>query len=128
MCWILKIPFEKGLIAHSDGDCLFHALAEALLGSLALGDLGTFFPDTDPKYESYDSELIAKNAISYIKTKFFHFLLGLKKITQHTSQAFYQLIPLQDFNEEWTDEKLYKKYGLTEDEINFIESMIRPME
>lgn len=93
-----------------------------------LGEPNSISTETYIMNGPYDSELIAKNAISYIKTKFFHFLLGLKKITQHTSQAFYQLIPLQDFNEEWTDEKLYKKYGLTEDEINFIESMIRPME
>ncbi len=65
----VKIPFEKGLIAHSDGDCLFHALAEALLGSLALGDLGTFFPDTDPKYESYDSELILIEVLNMVKAR-----------------------------------------------------------
>jgi site-specific DNA-methyltransferase (adenine-specific) len=76
----------------------------------------------------YDSEVQAVNAVSYIKTKFFHFLLGLKKITQHTTANTYQFIPLQDFSEPWTDEKLYKKYGLTEDEVAFIESMIRPMD
>ena len=43
-------------------------------------------------------------------------------------KIFNSFIPLQDFNEEWTDEKLYKKYGLTQEEIDFIESMIRPME
>ena len=69
-----------------------------------------------------------KNAISYIETNFFHFLLGLKKITQDATLKVYQFVPLQDFNETWTDEKLYKKYGLTQEEIDFIESMIRPME
>ncbi len=69
-----------------------------------------------------------KNAISYIETNFFHFLLGLKKITQDATLKVYQFVPLQDFNEPWTDEKLYKKYGLTQEEIDFIESMIRPME
>ena len=71
---------------------------------------------------------ITRNAYTYTQTKFFHFMLGLKKITQHTTNKVYSLIPLQDFSESWTDEKLYKKYGLTEEEINFIESMIRPME
>lgn len=71
---------------------------------------------------------ITRNAYTYTQTKFFHFMLGLKKITQHTTNKVYSLIPLQDFSEPWTDEKLYKKYGLTEEEINFIESMIRPME
>lgn len=76
----------------------------------------------------YKSEIEASNVITYIKTKFFHFLLGLKKITQHTTTNTYQFIPMQDFSKSWTDEKLYKKYGLTEVEIAFIESMIRPMD
>jgi site-specific DNA-methyltransferase (adenine-specific) len=52
----------------------------------------------------------------------------LKKNTQHATNKVYQYVPLQDFSESWTDEKLYQKYQLTEDEIAFIESMIRPME
>jgi site-specific DNA-methyltransferase (adenine-specific) len=68
------------------------------------------------------------NVRSYIETKFFHFMVSLKKITQEARRGVYELVPLQDFSEPWTDEKLYKKYGLTEDEIGFIESMIRPME
>ncbi|MCX6054093.1 MAG: hypothetical protein NTZ74_04105 [Chloroflexi bacterium] len=76
----------------------------------------------------YKSRQEAENVCGYIGTKFFHFLLGLKKNTQHTSQAFYTFIPLQDFSESWTDEKLYAKYGFTKDEIIFIESMVRPMD
>lgn len=76
----------------------------------------------------YKSEAEAKNACSYIRTKFFHFLLGLRKITQHTATKTYGFIPIQDFAKPWTDEKLYKKYGLSKDEIGFIESMVRPME
>jgi site-specific DNA-methyltransferase (adenine-specific) len=69
-----------------------------------------------------------ENVLSYIKTKFFHFMVGLKKNTQECRRNVYELVPMQDFAESWTDEKLYKKYKLTEDEIAFIESMIRPME
>lgn len=76
----------------------------------------------------YQSESEAKNVCSYINTKFFHLLLGLRKITQHTTSGTYKLIPIQDFSEPWTDEKLYAKYGLSENERGFIESMIRPME
>lgn len=76
----------------------------------------------------FEEENIAKNVFSYSQTKFFHFLLGLKKITQHTTQKVYQFVPIQDFSHPWTDEMLYKKYNLTEEEIAFIESMIRPME
>ena len=76
----------------------------------------------------YKSESEAKNAISYIKTKFFHFMVGLKKYTQHTTKAVYQLVPMQDFSKPWADEELYKKYNLSQEEIDFIESMIKPME
>lgn len=69
-----------------------------------------------------------KNALTYINTKFFHFLVSLKKITQEARRGVYEFVPIQDFSESWTDEKLYKKYGLNEEEIQFIESMIRPME
>ena len=55
-------------------------------------------------------------------------MVSIKKKTQDASRDVYQFVPLQDFSEPWTDEKLYKKYKLEKDEIAFIESMIRPME
>ena len=70
----------------------------------------------------------ADNVISYMQTKFFHFMVSLVKNTQQAMQRVYTYVPIQDFSEPWTDEKLYAKYGITEDEIAFIESMIRPME
>jgi site-specific DNA-methyltransferase (adenine-specific) len=70
----------------------------------------------------------AENLISYINTRFFHFALTLKKNTQHATSKAYSFVPVQDFTESWADEKLYKKYNLTAEEIAFIESMIRPME
>lgn len=70
----------------------------------------------------------AESAISYIRTKFFHFLVTLKKNTMMAPRTVYSFVPLQNFNEPWTDEKLYKKYNLNKEEIDFIESMIRPME
>ena len=54
------IPFHLGEKAHSDGDVVYHALAESILGALALGDLGKFFPDTDDKYLNMDSSIIVK--------------------------------------------------------------------
>ena len=56
----IEIPFDKGLLGHSDADVLLHAISEAILGALALGDLGTHFPDTDPSYKDIDSKLILK--------------------------------------------------------------------
>jgi len=76
----------------------------------------------------YKSEKEAKNVVSYIRTRFFHFLLGLKKNTQHTTRSTYDFIPMQDFSEPWTDEKLYKKYDLTIEEINFIKSMTKALD
>lgn len=51
----VTIPFERGLLGHSDGDALLHAIADAMLGALALGDIGQHFPDTDPRYKDADS-------------------------------------------------------------------------
>jgi len=68
-----------------------------------------------------------ENIITYISTKFFRYLVSLKKKTQNGPRSVYQFVPMQDFSESWTDEKLYKKYKLTKEEIEFIESMIRPM-
>lgn len=70
----------------------------------------------------------AENLCDYIKTKFVRFLVATKTSTQSTPPDAFQFVPLQDFSHPWTDEMLYEKYGLTDEEIAFIESMIRPME
>ena len=75
-----------------------------------------------------ESEQIAINIHSYSQTKFFNFMLGLKKISQNTTKSSYFLIPMQDFSKPWTDEELYKKYNLSDYEIEYIETMIKPME
>ena len=69
-----------------------------------------------------------ENVISYIATKFFRFLVLLKKNSQNAARGVYQLVPQQDFSKSWTDKDLYAKYGLSNDEIAFIDSMIKPME
>ena len=56
----VHVPFDRGEKAHSDGDVVYHALGESILGALALGDLGTYFPDNDDKYKDMDSSLIIK--------------------------------------------------------------------
>lgn len=69
-----------------------------------------------------------QNLISYMATRFFRFMMSLIKNTQNISKVVFAFVPVQDYSKSWTDEELYAKYGLTEDEITFIESMIRPME
>lgn len=76
----------------------------------------------------FNTQNDCQNALSYMETKFFHFLLGLKKLTQNTTSSSYSFVPMQDFSKPWTDAELYAKYKLSQDEIDFIESMIRPME
>lgn len=75
----------------------------------------------------FENEQETINCWSYMCTKFFRALLALKKNDQGAAQGVYEFIPIQDFSKPWTDEELYKKYNLSEDEINFIETMIKPM-
>jgi len=74
----------------------------------------------------FNDEIEQLNCYNYINTNFFKTLLYFGKGTMHVTSSVFGLIPLQDFKYDWTDEKLYKKYGLTSDEILFIESMIKP--
>ncbi|MBQ4133694.1 MAG: Eco57I restriction-modification methylase domain-containing protein [Desulfovibrionaceae bacterium] len=76
---------------------------------------------------SVENITVAKNIISYITTKFFRFLILLKKNTQHATKLVYEFVPEQDFSKPWTDAELYAKYNLSQEEIDFIESMIKPM-
>lgn len=65
----VRIPFEKGFVAHSDGDLLLHAVCDALLGAAALGDIGTHFPDTDPLLKGIDSQDILRRTLALVKDK-----------------------------------------------------------
>lgn len=65
----VEIPFELGLAGHSDADVLIHAIAESLLGALALGDLGTHFPDTDPLYHGIDSRILLQKTMALVEEK-----------------------------------------------------------
>jgi len=65
----VKIPYEKGLLGHSDADVLVHAIIDALLGALALPDIGTLFPDTDEKYKGANSIELLKQVYSMVKEK-----------------------------------------------------------
>jgi 2-C-methyl-D-erythritol 2,4-cyclodiphosphate synthase len=64
-----KIAFEQGFIAHSDGDVAIHALCDALLGALALGDIGKHFPDTSDEFAGIDSRILLRRVVSQMKSK-----------------------------------------------------------
>lgn len=91
-----------------------------------LGEPNSVCTETYVMLGTYDSEKEARNAISYIETKFFHFLVTLIKNTQDALARVYKFVPIQDFNEKWSDKKLYDKYLLSESEVDFIESMVWP--
>ncbi len=65
----VRIPHKFGLVAHSDGDVLLHALSDALLGAAALGDIGKHFPDTDPQFKGADSRALLRHVVSLVKAK-----------------------------------------------------------
>ena len=99
-----------------------------MLGKPFVAEKGSCCTETYLVIGPFKTKEICENVISYIRTKFFRFLVLQKKNTQNAAKGVYQFVPLQNFSHPWTDEMLYKKYGLTDDEIAFIESMIRPME
>lgn len=121
--WMNKSKVFLGY-AGSGSDSFPHSI----LTKPFYGRPGTACTETYLVIGPFDSEEICRNVMSYISTRFFRFLVLQKKATQHVTKAVMGLVPVQDFSKPWTDEELYKKYGLTDDEIAFIESMIKPMD
>ncbi len=76
---------------------------------------------------AFDTEDEARHYEQYLKTRFVRFLIGQVAVSQHITKNCFRFVPYQDFTEEWTDASLYKKYGLTQEEILFIESIMKPM-
>lgn len=110
--------------AYNAGDDYPHQI----LNKPIFGDKGTCCTETYIVIGPFENEDITNNVISYICTKFFRFLVSLKKISQDATQRVYEFVPMQDFSQTWTDELLYQKYELTSEEIQFIDAMIKPME
>lgn len=114
--YIAKAYGERGAFPYS------------VLGKPFIGEPLTCCTETYLVLGLFDNKIEAENLISYIKTRFFRFFVLLKKNTQNAARGVYSFVPLQDFSKPWTDEELYKKYKLNKEEIDFIESMIKPME
>ena len=88
---------------------------------------GTICTETYMMLSTFDTQEECINMLQYLKTKFVRALVAMVTATQHMSKANFRFVPLQDFTRPWTDTDLYAKYNLTDDEIQFIESMIKPM-
>ena len=129
----------KVFISKADGAAgqIGNPIPAKIIGDAVLGDTKTICTETFLSICPFDTKAEAENVIRYMKTKFFRFVVGIKKNKNMTKDT-YSIVPLQDFTEMsdilWNDDiskldqQLYEKYDLTADEIAFIESMIRPME
>jgi site-specific DNA-methyltransferase (adenine-specific) len=104
------------------------AFPHPILGKPFVGSPGTICSETYLFIGPFASEEEAKNVVVYICSRLFRLLVLLHKPTQHATQSVYTFVPMQDFSEPWTDEKLRKKYSINDEEWAFIESVIRPME
>lgn len=118
-CWKVFIPR-----AGSGSDSFPHSI----LGKPFVGEPGSACTETYTRIGCFDGEKHALNLITYIQTRFMRFLVLLHKPSQDAAKSVYTFVPTQDLSRTWTDEELYAKYKLTNEEIEFIESMIRPME
>ena len=118
---VSKVSFEHAGVPDKDGMMRVLSVVQIL-------------PPNSACTESYlvantfDDEAMANNFASYLKTKFVRFLIMQMLASMNMLKASYSFVPVQDFSKPWTDEELYAKYGLTDEEIAFIESMIKPME
>lgn len=70
----VSIPYEKGLAAHSDGDAVIHAVCDALLGAAALGDIGSYFPDTEQEYKDINSRILLRKVVDLLSEKNFNII------------------------------------------------------
>jgi site-specific DNA-methyltransferase (adenine-specific) len=103
------------------------AFPHPILGKPFLGEPGSVSSETYIFIGPFKNEVEAKNALTYISSQLFRLLVLLHKPSQHATQIVYTFVPIQDFSQPWTDEKLRKKYGITNEEWAFVEKMIRPM-
>ena len=120
------IPWHKVYIGEAYGGGM--AFPHSILSKPFYGEPNTICNQSYLVLGPFAKQQVCENVISYIKTKFFRFMVLQKKNAQHAMRGVYQFVPMQDFSKPWTDKELYEKYNLNADEIKFIESMIKPME
>ena len=119
----------KLFVSKADGAAgqIGNPIPARIIGKAEFGDKDMLCSETFLMVGPFRSKEEMENVSLYMQTKFFRILVGIRKNKNMTHKT-YSYVPLQDFSQVWTDEMLYKKYGLNDTEIAFIESMIRPME
>ena len=119
----------KLFISKADGAAgqIGNPIPARIIGKAEFGEKDMICSETFLTIGPFVDKNETLNVASYMQTKFFRILVGIRK-NKNMTQKTYSYVPLQDFSKPWTDEELYAKYGLTDEEIQFIESMIRPME
>ena len=105
-----------------------HVVPDMVLGRPSVAEPGSVCTQTWIVAGPFDSESEAEVVAAYMQTRFLRFLVSLRKISQDAMKGVYRWVPQQDWSQKWTDEELYDQYGITDEEIAFIESMIRPMD
>ena len=119
----------KIFISKADGAAgqIGYPIPARIIGKAEICEPDVACTETFLRIGPFDDKYTAENVKTYMETKFFRALVGARK-NKNMTQSTYSFVPLQDFSKPWTDDELYKKYGLTQEEIDFIESMIKPME
>lgn len=120
-----KIPWHKVYIGEAYGGGM--AFPHSILSRPFYGEPGSVCNQSYLVLGPFPDRETCEHVMSYIATKFFRFMVLQKKNAQHAMRGVYQFVPVQDFSRDWTDGELYEKYGLTGEEIEFIEEMIKPM-
>lgn len=104
------------------------AIETMFLSKPIVAEPGTACTETYIIAGHFETQEEADSLASYLRTRFVRFLVSLRKSTQHATRQVYSFVPMQSWDQQWTDEKLYAKYGFTKKEIAFIESVVNPME
>lgn len=104
-----------------------HILPDMVLGKPSVAEPNSVCTQTWIVAGPFESKMQAEIVARYLQTSFIRFLVSLRKISQDAMKGVYRWVPQQNWRQDWTDETLYQKYGITDDEIAFINSMIRPM-
>jgi site-specific DNA-methyltransferase (adenine-specific) len=118
---------DKWKVLTSNGYGAGEGYPHQIIGVPILAEPGSCCTETYIVCGVFDTEQEAKNFEKYMRTKFFRFLVALRKNTQHVTQSRFKFVPLLDMSKSWTDEKLYKTFNLSSEEIDFIDSIVREM-